>query len=218
MVLATSGMFVLKSLLGAVVGFFLGLFIPHVVVRIMETRRKNKFASQLVDGIMVLSSSLKAGLSLLQSLEVLVEEMPPPISQELGLVVRENKMGVVLEDSLKSLNKRMGIEELELLVNALLVARETGGDLIKVFSRLTITIRDRQKLREKIKTLTLQGRLQGILMSALPFVFVAYVTTVNRSHFDIMLQTDNGRFLLILAVVLQAIGMFLIRKFSRIKI
>jgi len=212
------GWFFLKSPVGLIGGFVFGLVMPFVVLRFLETRRRNKFASQLVDGIMLLSSSLRAGLSLLQSFEVLVEEMPPPISQEFGLVLRENKIGVPFEDSLISLNKRMNIEELELLVDSILVARETGGDLTKVFSRLTTTIRDRHKLKEKVKTLTIQGRLQGMIMSVLPFLFAWWVNKIDPHHFDVMLKTETGRFLLILAVVFQAVGIFLIRKFSTIKV
>jgi tight adherence protein B len=173
---------------------------------------------QLLDAINMLASCLKGGLSLLQGFEVLVEEMPVPINQELGLVVRENKMGISLEESLIRLNKRMNLEELGLVVNALLVARETGGELTKVFSRLSVTIRDNHKLKENIKTLTLQGRLQGYIMSFLPIVFVAWVLSVDKHHFDIMMKSDMGRLLLVIAVVMQICGMILIRIFSIIKI
>jgi tight adherence protein B len=184
-----------------------------------EKKRRQRFENQLLDAIMILSSSLKGGLSLLQGLEVLVEEMPAPMNQEIGLVLRENKMGITIEDSLKNLNKRMSsVEELSLVVNSILVARETGGDLIKVFSRLSITIRDNRKLKDSIKTLTLQGRLQGIIMSILPFLFIWWVLTFNRHHFDYMLQNEIGKILLFVAVFLQIAGIILIRKFSTIKV
>ncbi|PIP19218.1 MAG: hypothetical protein COT38_02950 [Candidatus Omnitrophica bacterium CG08_land_8_20_14_0_20_41_16] len=217
-VLAVLGYFFLKSYLFAVGGLIIGLAIPNFMLKMRIAARKNKFADQLLDGISLLISSLKGGLSLLQALEVVVEEMPAPISQEFGLVVRENKMGVAFEDSLAHLKKRMEIEDLNLVVSSILVARETGGDLTKVFSRLTTTIRDNRKLKESIKTLTLQGRMQAGIMSVLPFLFVAWVLSVNKNHFDIMLKNDMGRFLLVLAVVLQLVGMFLIRKFSIIKL
>jgi len=217
-VLEVLGYFFLKSYLFAVGGLIIGLAIPNFMLKMRIAARKNKFADQLLDGISLLISSLKGGLSLLQALEVVVEEMPAPISQEFGLVVRENKMGVAFEDSLAHLKKRMEIEDLNLVVSSILVARETGGDLTKVFSRLTTTIRDNRKLKESIKTLTLQGRMQAGIMSVLPFLFVAWVLSVNKNHFDIMLKNDMGRFLLVLAVVLQLVGMFLIRKFSIIKL
>jgi len=218
LIFGTATQVFLQSIIAVIFGVFIGLAIPNLMLRIRYKRRIQKFSEQLVDSINMLSSCLKGGLSLLQGLEVLIEEMPAPMSQEIGLVVKENKMGIPLEESLTRLNKRMNIEELSLVVSALLVSRETGGDLTKVFSRLTITIRDNRKLKESIKTLTLQGRLQGIIMSFMPIAFVAWVVSVNKHHFDIMLNSDTGRMLLIAAVVLQICGMILIKIFSTIKI
>lgn len=217
-VLGLVALAVFRSPLPIIVGVGLGLFIPNFIMNIRNVKRRHKFNNQILDAIMILSSSLKGGLSLLQALEVLVEEVPAPMSQEIGLVVRENKMGITLEESLRRLGKRMDMEELNLVINSILVARETGGDLTKVFSRLTTTIRDNRKLKESIKTLTLQGKLQGLVMSVLPVLFVIWVLNVNKHHFDSMLQNETGRMLLIAAGVLQVIGTFLIRKFSTIKI
>lgn len=218
LVLAVLGYFLLGSPVFAIAGALLGLAIPNLILKIRDVQRKRKFNKQILDMIMILSSSLKGGLSLLQALEVVMEEMPAPMSQEVGLAVRENKMGVTLEESLNHLKKRMESDDLGLVVNSILVARETGGDLTKVLGRLSTTIRDNRKLKENIQTLTMQGRLQGIIMSILPFLFIFWVVSFNRHHFDIMLQSQIGRFLLLLAVVLQVIGMILIKKFSTIKI
>lgn len=218
LVFGIAGFVLTKSIVPAFLGAVLGLFIPNFMVKLKAAKRRVDFNQQILDAIMILSSSLKGGLSLLQALEVLVEEMPAPMNQEIGLVVRENKMGVRLEDALKHLNDRMKLEELTLVINSILVARETGGDLTKVFSRLTTTIRDNRKLKDNIRTLTLQGRMQGIIMSTLPFVFIWWVLTFNKHHFDVMLKTDTGKTLLFIAIVLQLAGMILIRKFSTIKI
>lgn len=217
-VLAAVGWVATGSMIAVAAGGALGLFIPNMILKARDQQRRMKFNNQILDSIMILSSSLKGGLSLLQALEVLTEEIPVPMSQEIGLVIRENKMGIALDESLRNLEKRMNMEELSLVINSILVARETGGDLTKVFSRLCVTIRDNRKLKDNIKTLTLQGRMQGIIMSALPFLFVWWVMTFNKNHFDIMLKNDLGRIFLIAAVVLQVIGMFLIKKFSTIKV
>lgn len=217
-ILGIIGLVLFKSVLFILPGALLGLFIPNLTLRIRDIQRRHKFNQQIIDAIMILSSSLKGGLSLLQALEVVVEEMPQPMNQEIGLLVRENKMGVTLEESFKHLNKRMNMEELSLVINSILVARETGGDLTKVLSRLSTTIRDNRKLKDSVKTLTLQGRLQGIIMSVLPFLFVWWVVAFNRSHFDIMLQSEIGRTLLFAAVFLQIVGMILIKRFSTIRI
>ena len=218
LIFGVGGYILLKSQIFMVLGVLIGVIIPNFILKTRYKLRIRKFNDQLLDAINMLSSCIKGGLSLLQGLEVLVEEMPVPMSQEMGLVVRENKMGIPLEECLHRLNKRLNLDELGLVINALLVARETGGELPKVFSRLTVTIRDNRKLKESIKTLTLQGRLQGIIMSFLPIAFAAWVLSVNKHHFDIMLESDIGRMLLIIAVVLQAVGMVLIRIFSTIQI
>ncbi len=217
-ILGIAGLIIFRNLFFALLGALAGFAFPPILIRILQARRKARFQAQLLDGILILSSSLKGGLSLLQAMEVLVEEMPAPISQEFGLVLRENKIGITLEESLKRLNERLNINELGFLVNSILVAKETGGDLPKVLGRLTVSIRDSQKLRENIKTLTLQGRLQGIIMSVLPFIFLGGVLSFSHGHFDIMLQTDTGRMLLFIAAILQMLGIFLIRKFSTLKL
>lgn len=206
-----------KSTIAVVIGAGFGFVLPAFIIKNMERMRKNKFQGQLVDALMSLSSSLKGGLSLLQAFEVLVEEMPLPINQEFSLMLRENKMGISLEESLSRLNKRMGSEELELVTNSILVARETGGDLTRVFSRLITTIRDKRKLQEHIETLTLQGRIQGVIMAILPFVFVTWVFSFNRHHFDIMLSSELGRMLLIIAGFLMMIGLVLTYRFSKMR-
>lgn len=202
-----------------VIGFLgagLGLGLPTLIINRLKEMRRQKFQKQLVDALQVLSSSLRSGLSFSQALEVLVEDTPPPLSDEFSLVLRENRMGVSLEEGLSRLAKRMPLEELDLMINSILVSQETGGNLTRVFDRLATTIRDSQKLKENIKTLTLQGRMQGIIMSVLPLVFIWWTTTVNKHHFDIMLSSDIGRMLLLVAVVLQIVGMVLIHRFSKL--
>lgn len=217
-VLGTAGFILSQNVLVAIIGAVLGLALPLIVIAQMEKARRQKFAQQLIDGLMVLSGSLRAGLSLLQSFEVLVEELPGPIGQEFSLVVRENKMGVPLEVSLANLKKRMPIEELDLIVTAILVARETGGDLTETFSQLIFTIRERAKLLGRLKALTVQARLQGVIMGVLPIAFAFFVYSFNPHFFDIMLNNETGRFMLMLAVVLEILGVFFISKFSKVDI
>jgi len=218
LIMGILGFLFLRSLGLALLAGLVSFIFPSLIIRNLKAKRRARFQSQLSDGIMVLSSSLKGGLSLMQAMEVVVEEMPVPFSQEFGLVLRENKIGVPLEDSLRHLHDRMHFEELDLVINSILVSKETGGDLTKVLARLSVTLRDNRKLKESIKTLTLQGKLQGIIMSVLPFFFVTWVISFNRSHFDIMFSSETGRVLLIIAVCLQVAGIFLIHKFSKIDI
>lgn len=218
LILGVAGLIFFHQVIFAVLGGLVGLSLPTLFIKRLEAVRKQKFSKQLTDALMVLSSSLKSGLSLLQAFEVLVEDMPSPINEEFSLLLRENKMGIPLSDSLVRLNKRMQIDELELMINSIVLSQETGGDLTRVFSRLSTTIRDNQKLKDNVATLTLQGRLQGIIMSFLPIVFVLYVNTFSKGHFNIMINTDLGRMLLVVAIVLQVVGMVLIYHFSQLKL
>lgn len=204
--------------IGAAAGIAVGISLPIVAVQIAKNRRIKKFNQQLVEGIMILSSSLKGGLSFAQALEVLVEDMPPPISQEFGLVLREIHLGVSLDDALNNLQRRIKSEELTLLVSSVLVGKETGGDLTKVFSRLVSTMRDRAHVSEMVQTLTTMGKLQGIIMSLIPVAFVAYVYKINPHHFDVMLKHPLGRALLAACVVLWVVAVILIKKFCTVKI
>jgi tight adherence protein B len=217
LVFAGIGFLLFKHPLSLILGFLLGFGVPNFIVMIAKQQRLKKFRAQLVDSLMILSSSLKAGLSFIQAMEVLCEEMPAPISQEFNLALKENKWGMSLDESLRKLRDRVPLEEVNLLVSSILIAREAGGELTKVFSRLTETIRNNLKLKEKIATLTLQGRLQGLIMMFLPFGFAYFVYRQDPHHFDIMLQSQLGRNLLIAAMVAQITGMVLIKKISTIK-
>jgi len=211
------GLFIYHNVLAGIIDGVLGVIIPNFFISIWERIRREKFRVQLLDSLMLISGCLKAGLSLVQAFEVLVEDMPAPISQEFGWVLKEIKMGITLEDSLQRLNKRMPSEELRLITNAILVANITGGDLVKVFSRIAITITDNRKIKENIATLTLQGKLQGLIMSILPFVFIWWLLAFNRSQFEIMYNSEIGRSMLFVGIFLLVVGIFLIRKFSTVK-
>ena len=195
-----------------------GLFLPIVVIKMLEAQRRKKFAGQIVDGLLILSSSLKAGLSLLQAIGELTEEMPSPISQEFGLVLRQMQMGIALDEAMVNLKKRMRVDELDLIVTALLVARETGGDLTITFSKVINTIQERNKLLGRVKALCVQGRMQGVIMSILPIGFGMFVYKTNPGFFDIFLKDPIGRGLMIYALFSEVMGIIFIRKFSKIDI
>lgn len=195
-----------------------GLIVPFIVIKQLENARRRKFANQLIDGLMVLSSSLKAGLSLLQAFESLAEEMPPPISQEFTLVIRQIQMGVSLETALYNMKKRMHVDELDMVVTSIMVARETGGNLTEILTQVSTTIRERNRLIGRVNALCIQAKLQGIIMSILPVVFGIFVYKVDTRFFDMFLQDDMGKMLMAYAVVSEILGVFFIRKFSTIDI
>ena len=217
LVLGGLGFLVSGEMFVGLIAAAFGLVLPAIILKRMAGNRRNLFQTQLIDALMILSSSLKAGLSFLQSVEAVVEEMPAPISQEFALVLRENRLGIPLDESLEKLNKRIKSEELNLIVSAISVARETGGNLPEIFTQITYTLKEKAKLLAKVKTLTIQGKLQGTIMSCLPVVFTILVYSFNPQFFDIMMQEQLGQVLLGYAVVSQLIGIFLIMKFSKVE-
>lgn len=207
-----------QSPMFAPVGAVVGFMIPAFLKRFKENKRKEMFLKQLLDGIMLMISCLKAGLSLTQAIEVLTEEMPDPIAEEFKDMLKGLRIGASFDDCFEQMYNRMPSEELKLMFSSILVARQTGGDLPKVLTKLVDTLRDRNKLKENIATYTIQGRLQAVIMGCIPIVFVFVVLKQDPHHFDIMLENDVGRIMLLIAVVLQIVAVIVINKLSKIRI
>ncbi len=212
------GFFISRNIWVASVAAVVGLALPILIIKRLEALRRQRFASQLVDGLMILSSSLKAGLSLLQSFEELAQEMPNPISQEFGLVIRQMQMGVSLEEAITKLKGRMRLDELDMVVTAMLVARETGGDLTQTFSRVIYTIQERNKLIGRVQALCVQANMQGAIMSLLPILFGVFVYKVNPGFFDVFFKDNFGRGLMAYAIISEILGIIFIRKLSKVDI
>jgi len=154
---------------------------------------------------------------LIQAVEAVTEEMPEPIKQEFGIVLGENKMGVALDESLNRLYLRMPSPGLQQMVTAILLARETGGNLPLIFSRIITSIRERRKIEQNLQTLTVQGKIQAAVMTGLPVVFVLGVSSTNHKFFDGMLHTPDGQKLVALCLVLWVVGALSILKISTFK-
>ncbi|MGE5309373.1 MAG: type II secretion system F family protein [Deltaproteobacteria bacterium] len=212
------GFFATHNLIGLGIGLIAGFLVPKIIVTQLAQLRRNKFEGQLVDALMILSSSLKAGMSINQAFEVIVEEMPAPISEEFALLARENQMGVPIEECLMHLKKRMPLDDVGLVTSAIAVARETGGDLTEIISQLVFTIREKVKLERKVRALTVQGRLQGLIMSILPIAFAIFINSISPDSFSVMMNNQMGRALLIWSVVSELIGIILIKKLSRVEV
>lgn len=217
-VLAGVAYMVTRNIAAFAGGLVLGITFPSVIIKKMEAGRKEKFRNQLIDALLTVSACLKSGLSLLQAIEVIAEEMPPPISKEFNLVLNENKVGVTLEEALERLNKRLYSEELNMLVTSILVSRHTGGDLSRILERLVYSIRQKNKIAQQVKSLTIQARYQGMILMVLPIIFAFTVTQINPGFFKTMFEMEKGRMLLLYAVVSQILGMFTIIRLSKVEV
>lgn len=205
------------KLVGVVVGVVVGVIIPRTHLSFLIGKRKRMFSNQLMDALMIMSSSFRGGLSLIQAIEAVVEEMPDPLRQEFGIVLGENKMGVALDDSLNRLYKRMPSPALQQVVTAILLARETGGNLALIFSRIIASTRERIKVAQSLTTMTIQGKIQGVVMTGLPVLFYFAVSSSNPHFFDVMLKSPMGQKLTIGVIILWLLGAVSIWKISKFK-
>lgn len=180
-------------------------------------RRRKACDAQLVDGLTLIGSGLKAGLSLLQACELIVKEMPPPLSQELALVLRAHRMGVSLEQALTRFSERMHSDDLRLVVTAILISREVGGNLSEVFDKIASTIRERNRLKGKVDALTAQGRLQGIIVGLLPVVLGFILFLLDPDLMRPMLTTPPGWAALSAVLVLEGLGALMIKRIITIE-
>ena len=155
----------------AAVGIFV---LPRMAYGYLKRRREAKLIEQMPDALNMLAGSLRSGASLAIAMDLVATETPPPFSQELSLVLREQKLGVSLEDAFESFAKRVNLEDVNLLVSAITISKDVGGNLSEVLERLASTLRAKAAMEGKIRALTSQGKLQGIVVGLLP-VFLGFV-------------------------------------------
>ena len=174
-------------------------------------KRSTFFNEQLGDALEMMSGTLRAGFSLPQSLETVAQEMPDPIAKEFGKVVKELSVGMPLENALYNLLDRIYTDDLELLVTAILIQRDIGGNLAEILDNISNTIRQRINLKGEVKTLTAQGRISGLIISILPLAFTLIILLINPSYILTLFIDPIGWIMVILAVIGQIIGVLMIR-------
>jgi len=195
----------------------IGFLFPGIYTKLLIAKNRKRFEDQLIDALMIMASSFRGGLSLIQAMESVTEEMPDPIQQEFLTVLGENKMGVNLDEALKHLHNRMPSAALQQMNTAILLARETGGNLPAIFSRIVNVIREQKRILGQIETLTIQGKIQGVVMSLLPVMFFFVIFSTNPSFFEHMFASKLGRIMLIYACFSEVIGAGMIWKICSFK-
>ena len=196
----------------------LALFWPPGLMRWLRQRRQAQFERQLPDLLLSLAGALRAGAGLQSALQTIVTQSPAPIAQELGLVLKEQRVGVSLEHALSGLRQRMPGEGTQLLVSALIIALHTGGNLAETLERIGHTLRARLHLLGRIDALTAQGRMQAWVMAGLPVLLGLVLTALEPDAMQVLWHTPLGWGVLTLVGVLEISGIFLIRKIVRIQV
>lgn len=202
------------ALLGAVCGYWL----PFLVLRVKIGRRTKAFNEQLGDALILIANSLRTGYSFLQSIDMVAREMPAPISQEFARVLKEMNLGVTTEDALNNLAKRVNSDDLDLVVTAVLIQRQVGGNLAEVLNNIANTIRGRIRIKGEIKTLTAQGRMSGLVVGCLPFGLGVVLYIMNPEYIKVLFSHPAGQVMLGVALTSQMLGIMIIRKIVNIDV
>ncbi len=206
------------GLLAAMVSAIIGFKIPRPFIELLLKSRTRKLNVQLVDGLTLMANSLRSGLSLMQTLQIVVEEMPDPLSQEMNLILSEQRIGVPVEKSFQNFSARMKTEDVEMFVTSVIVLRETGGNLAETFDTIVHTIRERLKLENKISAITAQGVWQGRILTVAPFVLMLGLNAIDPSHMQPLFTTLPGYILLAIMLILIGVGALMIKKIVTIRI
>ena len=199
-------------------GGLLAFHFPHWLLSLLKARRLRRFNGQLADTLVSMSNALKAGFSISQSFEAVVREGENPIAQEFDVLLQETRVGVAFSDALANMSRRVGSDDLNLVVAAIEASRRAGGNLTEIFDKISETIRERLRIENRIHTLTAQGRLQGIVVGAMPIVILLALLFVDPELMLPFLHSRIGLIALSLAAVLIALGFFFIRKIIRIDV
>jgi tight adherence protein B len=200
------------------VGLLLGFFAPRWYVSYRQGQRLKAFNDQLADALNLIVNSLRAGYSTLQAMEVISREMPAPISQEFGRVVMELQLGVAFDTAMFNLLRRVPSEDMDLVVTAMSVQREVGGNLAEVLDAITFTIRERIRIKGEIKVLTAQGKYSGYIITALPFALGGFIYFSNPDFIAPLFNDPCGWMMLGVAAVMIMLGYFVINKIVSIEV
>ncbi len=210
---------------GVAIGFFFGLllggvalYIPTWTLAYLKRRRLEKFNSQLVDTLVSMSNALKAGFSIAQAFESVVKDGENPIAQEFDVFLQQTRVGVSFSDALNSMDERVGSQDLTLVVMAIETARKTGGNLTEILEAISKTIRERMRIENRIKTLTSQGRLQGIVVGAMPIVICLALLVVDPDTMKPFLYSLTGLVVMLIVGILILCGGLMIRKIINIDV
>ena len=192
--------------------------LPIIWVLFRRKRRIKKFASQLPDALEMLARSLRAGQSLGFGFQMVSSEMPQPISKEFGRVFEEQNLGISVEQSLRELTDRVPNLDLKFFATAVILQRQTGGDLAEILDKIGALIRDRFRIWGQVQALTGEGRLSGIVLLALPFLLFLAVYQLNPDYITVLFTDPMGKKMLAVAIFMQVLGAVVIRKIVNIKV
>jgi len=218
MLTALAASVITASLLVIVVCGLLGASVPFVHVVWTRRKRFDKFLENLPDALELMSRALSAGHAFPESMNMVAQEMPEPIATEFRKTYEEQNLGLSLKLALENLTQRIPLLDLRLCVTAVMIQRETGGNLAEILEKVAHTIRERFRILGDLKTLTTSSRMSAWLLCGLPIAVALLVTAMNPDYMSVMWRDPRGHKLIAAALLMQTTGMLIVRKILRIKI
>lgn len=215
------GYFMLGGIFGALVAGTLGIFAPRFYVKSQQSRRLVRFNEQLGDMLNLMVNGLRAGYSTMQAMEAVSKELPPPICDEFRRVVQEMQLGVTMEKALDNLLIRIPSDDLDMVITAINVQREVGGNLAEILDTISYTIRERVRIKGEIRVLTAQVMYSGRFLSLLPFILMVLLYVINREYIMEFFSPESvpcGYIALGLALLLIVLGYLAMNKLADIEV
>jgi tight adherence protein B len=206
--------FVILSLVAA---FFVGS-LPYYYVRWKKGKRKEEFESFLPEAIDLMANALKSGFSLESALSMVAREIPDPVGIEFGIAFEEQNIGVPLHEALSNMARRVESNELSLMTTALVIHKKTGGNLAEILERIGNTIRQRFRLEREIKIHSAHGRLSALILILLPIILALAIFVIRPDYVKVLWVEKIGRYLLGAAVIMQLIGIWIIRRIANVQV
>lgn len=207
-----------KNIILMIAFFILVWNAPKLIITSRKRKRIKEFDDQLGTGIMIISNSLKAGYSFLQAVAAVAEETKDPFSKEFKKLFKEMSLGILEEDALKNLLARINSGDLKLIVNAILIQKDIGGNLSEILDNISQTIRERQKIKDELKTLTAQGKLSGMIVILIPIFLGIVIYVFNKDYILLLFTTKIGLIMVSVSFINQIFGVVMIKKIISIDI
>lgn len=208
---------VTKNPIHTVLTFLFFWLFSYIAILVKRQKRFRLFEEQFDGGLGILARSLRAGHPFLTGIQMVYEEFPDPIGFEFERVYQEQQLGIPLEDSLNGLGERIPLMSVRFFVIAVIIHRQTGGDLAEVLDNLGYVIRERFKFQRQVKALTAQGKMTAWGVAVMPiFAFVGYYF-VNRKYIMLLIDTEIGNYMLMVGILLEIAGMFIIYKIVNVE-
>lgn len=206
------------SLLLAAFALSMGLLLPYVYLRLRIRRSRREFEEQLPESLDLLTRAIRAGHPLTAGMRMVAEEGPSRVASEFRKTFEEHRFGLPFEDALLGMVDRVDLVDVRIFATAILIQRQSGGNLAEILDKLGQTIRDRFSIRRQLRVYTAQGRLSGYVLGALPIVVGSLIYVIEPEYVSLLFQETLGRLLLVAAVILQIFGFLWIRKIVNIEI